>query len=239
VWRKLDITVVATSRWLADCARASSLFVNSRIETLPNCLDTTRYKPLDKLESRRAFNLPQHKRLILISADNATSDRRKGYHHLVDALRKLASERFGENAELIVVGASEPEADPGLGMKVNYLGRLHDDISQAILYSAADLLVAPSEQENLSNTVLESLACGTPVVAFNIGGMPDLISHQQNGYLAGPFDTDCLAHGITWVLGDPERHERLSRNARSQAESRHNPASVAGRYTGLYEQLVS
>jgi len=118
------------------------------------------------------------------------------------------------------------------------MGHLHDEISQILLYSAADVLVAPSMQENLSNAVMESLACGTPVVAFDIGGMPDMIDHQVNGYLARPFEPDDLADGIMWVLENKDRHSMLSQSARQTVVERYTLQAVANRYLTLYQSIL-
>lgn len=238
-WNDVPMVVVATSHWLADMARSSSLFENKRIEVLPNGIDTERYKPIDKKTARTAHNLPQDKNLILFSAFNATSDKRKGNQFLIPALEKMSKAGWGSTTELVIVGASRPENPPDFGMKVHYMGQLHDEISQVLLYSAADVVVAPSMQENLSNTVMESLACGTPVVAFNIGGMPDMIDHQVSGYLATPFESDDLAVGIMWALENESRHETLSRCARQTALERYALPVVAARYAALYKSILN
>ncbi|WP_407897014.1 glycosyltransferase family 4 protein [Ferrigenium sp. UT5] len=237
-WEGVPIVVVATSRWLADMARSSSLFRDQRIEVIPNGLDTETYKPLDKVAARAAYNLPQDKHLVLFSAFCATSDKRKGNQFLVQALEKMSQAGWGAKTELLVVGASRPESPPDLGMNVHYMGYLHDEISQVLLYSAADVVVAPSMQENLSNAVMESLACGTPVVAFDIGGMPDMIDHQVNGYLAKPFDPNDLAAGVMWVLENGERHDSLSQRARQTVLERYELKTVARRYLALYQSIL-
>ena len=239
-WKDAPITVVATSRWLADMARSSTLFQNKRIEVIPNGIDEDRYKPADKQAARAAYSLPQDKRLILFSAFSATSDKRKGNHFLEQALESMSRAGWDDRVELVVVGASHPPANSlNFGMKVHYMGHLHDEISQVLLYSAADVLVAPSMQENLSNTVMESLACGTPVVAFDIGGMPDMIDHQQSGYLAVPFDSIDLAKGIMWVIENEERRLILGQNARQAVLDRYTLVNVAGRYLRLYQSLLN
>lgn len=237
-WRDVSIVVVATSHWLADMARSSSLFKDQRIEVIPNGIDTERYKPLDKRAARDAYGLPQDKHLVLFSAFSATTDKRKGNQFLVPALKEIAQAGWGEKTELVVIGASAPEDPPDLGMKVHYMGRLHDEISQVLLYSAADVTVAPSMQENLSNTVMESLSCGTPVVAFNIGGMPDMVDHQFSGYLASPFESDDLAAGMMWVLEDKARHDMLSQHARKTVVERYALKTVANRYLALYQDIL-
>jgi glycosyltransferase involved in cell wall biosynthesis len=238
-WEKVPIVVVATSHWLADMARESSLFKNKRIEVLPNGLDTDIYKPAKKFFSRSIYNLPLDKQLIMFSAFSATFDKRKGNQYLVPALRKLVENGFGDKIELVIVGANMPENPPDLGMKVHYIGNLHDEISQVLLYSAVDVVVAPSMQENLSNTVMESLACGTPVVAFDIGGMPDMIDHQKNGFLAKPFDIENFSSGISWVLEDESRHKRLSSCARETVVERYKLEIVAKQYESLYQNVLN
>lgn len=237
-WSDVPMVIVATSHWLADMARSSSLFKDQRIEVIPNGIDTETYKPIDKKTARSAYNLPQDKHLILFSAFSATSDKRKGNQFLMLALEKIAQEGWGAKTELIIIGASEPENPPNFGMKVHYMGQLHDEIGQVLLYSAADVVVAPSMQENLSNTVMESLACGTPVVAFDIGGMPDMIDHQISGYLATPFESNDLAYGIMWVLEEESRRDMLSQRARQTAVERYALQTVAHRYDALYRSIL-
>jgi glycosyltransferase involved in cell wall biosynthesis len=238
-WEDVPIVVVATSNWLAEMARASSLFKNKRIEVLPNGLDTDRYKPANKAVARAIYNFPLNKKLVLFSAFGAASDKRKGNQFLIPALNVLAADGGTDNIELVIIGSEPPESPLNFGMKVHYMGHLNDDISQVLLYSAADVLVAPSVQENLSNTVMESLACGTPVVAFNIGGMPDMIEHKGNGYLATPFDHISLAEGISWVLSDPQLHGRLSARARSLVVENFKLCTVAKRYQALYDDVLN
>ena len=237
-WRDVPIIVVATSHWLAEMARSSSLFRDQRIQVIPNGIDTYKYKPLDKYAARDAYSLPQDKHLVLFSAFSATTDKRKGNHLLVPALNRMAQEGWGEKTELVILGATAPENTPDLGMKVHYMGNFHDEISQVLLYSAADVTVAPSMQENLSNTVMESLSCGTPVVAFNIGGMPDMIDHQGSGFLARPFKPDDLAAGMMWVLEDKVRLNKLAEHSRKTMVERFDLKTVANRYLSLYRDIL-
>ncbi|WDN89043.1 hypothetical protein BuS5_02011 [Desulfosarcina sp. BuS5] len=138
---------------------------------------------------------------------------------------------------MIVFGDREPENPTDFGLPVHYLGCLHDDIGIALLYAAADVMVAPSRQDNLPNTVIESLACGTPVIAFDICGMPDMIDHKLNGYLAKPFNTSALASGINWVLSDNSRHKDLCIKAGEKAVACFDIKKVARRYAELYRDV--
>lgn len=214
----LKLTVLTPSKWLADSAKSSSLLKNSNIRVIPNGLDTGTYKPCDRQTARNILNLPQDRQLILFSALNSTSKKRKGFPLLLQALKQLSNYENSHNWELIVFGTSQPKEKQDIDLKTRYLGTLSDDIFLAIIYAAADVFVAPSVQDNLPNAAMEALACGTPCVAFKIGGMPDLIEHKQNGYLAHPFATEDLAQGIAWVLESRQRWQVLSSRAREKVE---------------------
>lgn len=238
-WKDVPIVIVAPSNWLANMARASSLFKDQRTLVIPNGLDTEQYKPVDKLVARDVYNLPRSKQLMLFSAFSATSDKRKGNQYLNQAIEQLSRSGRGADIELVILGASRPVNPPDMGMKVHYMGCLHDEISKVLLYSAVDVMVAPSIQENLSNTVMESLACGIPVIAFNIGGMPDMIDHRINGYLATPFESTDLATGIMWIIENKNRHDMLSQHARQTVVSRYSLKAVANQYRALYQEILN
>ncbi|MBE9046129.1 glycosyltransferase family 4 protein [Pleurocapsales cyanobacterium LEGE 10410] len=237
-WQNLDLTIVTPSRWLAECAAASSLLRDATIEVIPNGLDTQRYKPWGQKLAREIIGLPSDKQIVLFGAVSATSNARKGYSLLLPALQKLKGDRTRQ-MELVIFGASQPEDAPDFGIATRYLGKFNDDISIALLYSAADVFVAPSIQDNLPNTVLEALACGTPCVAFNVGGMPDMIDHQQNGYLATAYDPEDLAYGILWLIEDSERWQRLSALASTKVEQEFTVKKQAQRYQKLFKNILS
>lgn len=228
-----NLTIIGLSRWMADTAASSTLFKDKRVVHLPNGIDTTRFKPLDKRWAKEALGLPTNKPLVLFGAVNATGDKRKGFDHLQAALKQLPP----GSVELAVFGASRPPKEPDLGHPSHYLGRLQDDATLCLLYNAADVTVVPSTQENLSNTIVESLACGTPAVAFAIGGNSDMIDHHGNGALAKPFDAADLAAGIRWVVEHPDP-KALSAAARRTALERFELVRVAERYRALYEEVV-
>lgn len=238
-WSDINLTIVTPSRWLAGCARASSLFAERRIEVIPYGLDLNTYRPVDKQLARRLLNLPSDKKLILFGSVNSTGDRNKGFHLLLPALQHLASNGWRESAELVIFGASAGKHNPDLALKSHYLGYLHDDVSLALMYSAADVFVAPSMQENLPNTVIEALACGTPSVGFSIGGIPDLIDHQENGYLARPYEADDLANGIAWVIEDEERWQKLAAHAREEVVHKFELRAITRRYLHLYQEILA
>lgn len=235
----LNLTVVAPSRWLAECARGSSLFRERRVIVIPNGIDTHQYKPVDRRVARELLSLPVDRKLVMFGAVRGTIDPRKGFQHLAPALRLIAGSRSMKNVEVIIFGSSRPKNPPDLGFPAHYLGNLQDETSLSLAYAAADVYISPAVQENLSNTILEALACGRPCVAFNIGGMPDMIDHEQNGYLARPFQIEDLAEGISWVLGEEDRWQRLSREARRKAEEQFAIESIARRHAALYEEILA
>jgi glycosyltransferase involved in cell wall biosynthesis len=237
-WRGLDLTLIAPSRWMAQRARESSLFSTARIEVIPNGLDTGRYQPVDKRAARESLSLPQGKKLLLFGARGGTGDPNKGFHLLREALRDLAGGPLRDSIELVIFGATLPQEPLELGFKAHYLGWLGDDASLARLYGAADLFVFPSIQESLGYTAMEAMACGTPCVAFRQGGVPDLIDHEENGYLARPYQAADLARGIAWVLEGAERGKELSNAARTKIVQEFALDRVARRHLALYREIL-
>ena len=229
--------IVCPSRWLASMARESALFWDWPVHVIPYPIDQAVWRPIPKPVARSALGVDLGARLVLIGAPGGLRDPRKGGDLALAALKRLAA---GPNApdSLLVFGQSVPTDKPELPLPTRFLGRLQDDISLVLAYSAADVFVMPSRQDNLPNTVIESLACGTPVVAFNIGGLPDMIDHRQNGWLAQPFDTTDLAAGIAWVLADMPRRAALCTAARATAETRFTESVVASKYRALYENIL-
>lgn len=237
-WKALNLTVVALSHWMATCARNSTLFQNKRIEVIPNGIDTNIYRPFDVALARQIFNLPPNKTYILFGAQAALTDERKGFALLSSALQALKSKVDDNDIALLIFGATKPPCPPNLGYKTHYLGTLCDDVTLALLYAAADLFVLPSQADNLPNTVLEAMACGTPCVSFAVGGVPDLIDHQVNGYLAEPFSSQSLATGIAWLLADEARRKQCASQARCKVESTFTREQIARQHLNLYQQVM-
>ncbi len=240
-WRNTNMVIVCVSNWLADCARRSIVLGKYQVKVIPNGLDTKRFQPVDKRTARQLLNLPQKKKIILFGALYATSDPRKGHNHLKSAMRRLAAWGYSESVELVIFGASAPSKDDewrDIGFPVHYLGVLQDDISLAVVYSAADVMVVPSEQEAFGQTATESLSCGVPVVAFAIGGLLDIVGHEREGYLARPFDSEELARGIEWVLENQQRLYALSENSRKKAMDEFDIQRISSKYVELYQEIT-
>lgn len=231
-WAGKSFHIVSPSNWLAECARQSVLFAELPIHVISNCIDHELYRPLSREFAREALGLPKDKQLLLFGAMSSTSDPRKGYHLLLPALLKLKEQGKAEQIELVVFGASRGDAEQVTGIKTHYMGRLHDDISLSLLYNAADLFVAPSLQDNLPNTMVESLACGTPCVAFHIGGMSDLISNELLGKLVSDVSFVSLSESMDSFF----LHHRLCRTEIVNiSKSLRLTSLVAEKYNDLYK----
>jgi glycosyltransferase involved in cell wall biosynthesis len=237
--QNLDLTLVTPSNWLANCAKNSSLFANCRVEVIPNGLNIQEFKAIDKVIAKNILNLPADKAIVLFGASTANAYKRKGFNLLQPALKLLSqTNSIDRDIELVIFGASEPENPADFGFKSRYMGKLNDDISLALLYAAADVFVAPSTQDNFPNTIIEAMACGTPVVAFDIGGVKDQIEDRITGYIARPFEPEDLAQGIKWILIDRQRHVELCRQARGKVEKDFQLKTQAERYIQLFQNIL-
>ena len=148
-----------------------------------------------------------------------------------------------KNLDLIVFGQFEPAKPPNLGFPIKYMGHLNDQISLCLLYNAADVLAIPSRVDNLPNIGVESMACGTPVISFDTCGLPDIIVHKKNGFLAEPFEPESLANGIKWVLDkinvEPNKRSFLSKNARKKAVEEYSYTAIAKQYHQFYMKTLN
>lgn len=242
VWTKkadyyngLNLHIVTPSHWLANAARESSLFAQFPVTVIPNPIDTSYFSPGSKVESCKTLGISPDRKYILFGAMNAVNDRNKGFAEFCTAMQYLELNFDVEHTEVLVFGSTD---EPEMGLKslsVKHLGMLHDQKLLAA-YRAADAMVVPSLSENLSNIIMESMACGTPVVGFNIGGNKDLIEHLGNGYLAKPFDTSELAKGIVWCLNN-NINNILSLSAREKVEKSYKFDYIMKRYIEVYKSL--
>lgn len=227
--------VVAVSNWLADCAKKSVLMKDWPIAVIPNCLNTQIWSPVEKLLARQLLGLPKDIPIIAFGTYGANSEHHKGFDLLADALQHLRDKN--KHIQLAIFGQSEPKAPPDFGFKTNFMGHLYDDLSLRLFYSAVDVLVVPSRKEAFGQTASESMACGTPVVAFGATGLLDIVDHKINGYLAKPFESEDLANGIDYVLNAPN-YNNLCSNARSKVVKEFDDAIVAMKYEELYKNIL-
>ena len=237
-WARVELTVVTPSRWLADCAGSSALLAGARRVVIPNGLDLDRFRPADRSASRSRLGLPVDRRLVLFGGIHSTTDPNKGLEPMVAALHHLAARGRAADVAWVVFGAAPNDPHPSVPCASRSVGLVVDESMLVDLYSAADVFVAPSLQENLPNTVMEAMACGTPCVAFDAGGLPDLIEHQRTGWLARAYEPEDLASGIAWVLEDEPRRRALGEHARRKTEAEFELAEVARRHVDLYGEVI-
>lgn len=225
--------VVSPSRWLAEQARASSLFGRFEVHVLPNCLDTDAFQPRDRDTARRALQIPPDAKVVMFAAANPEMPR-KGFHLLVDAISAMDE---SDRPMLLTLGQGAPAVPDTLAHK--HVGAVYDERLMSLVYSAADVLAVPSLEDNLPNTVLEAMACGTPTVGFEVGGIPDMVRPGRTGVLAPAGDVAVLSEQIQSVLNDPQQLERMGALCRETAVREYSQKVGAQRYKELYESILS
>jgi len=235
-WQK-PIHIVAPSRWLAGYVRDSALMQHWPVSVVANPIDFDRWQGLEQALARELLGLPANAPLLLFGSHGANHAHHKGFDLLVQALDRLRNDSCVQGLELVVFGQRAPQSPPNLGFPIHYTGHLHDDLSLRALYSAADAIVVPSRQEAFGQTASEAHACGTPVIAFRTGGLPDIVKHQRTGYLAKAFDTDDLAKGIVWVLANCKAGH-LRQQARIRAEQNFSYRNIAVQYQTVYQKAI-
>jgi glycosyltransferase involved in cell wall biosynthesis len=236
VYARTQLCVVAPSNWIADAARQSPLLGRFPVRLIPNGLDTETFRPREKAAARDALGVRRDARVILFSAHSVT-DPRKGADYLERALAGMSATAGGRQVTLLVVGGKSREWGAGLPFETVHVGRVEDDVRLAEIYSAADLFVLPTLAENLPNGVLESMACATPTVTFDVGGCRDAVRHLETGYLAAYKDAEDLRRGIELLLSDEELRARLGRRSREVVEAEYTQELQARRFKSLYEEL--
>jgi len=228
-----QLTVVGVSKWITNCVKQSSLFKNKKVLNIPNCFNTSLFKPIDKNLVKDLFNIPKDKQVILFGAMNSLSDSRKGAKELFEAIALLDI----ENTIFVVAGSGKPKESLGLKYPVYFIDSLKDEVSLPLLYNIANVMVVPSLQENLANSLIESLSCGIPVVAFDIGGNSDIVEHKKNGYLAKAIDSKDMAFGIEWILNN-KKYDDLSNSARQKVLNDFDSKVVVKQYVDLYKTIL-
>ena len=221
-----NLTIVGLSNWISDLALNSQLLGQKNIICIPNPIDTDIFFYQNKYDKRRI------KKIIGFGAVDPNSDVNKGFSELYQSLKRLSSEY-----KLVVFG-SENKESKYFDKETKYLGYIEDDDELRKFYNSVDVFVVPSKQENLSNVIMESMSCGTPVVAFDVGGNSDMIEHKVNGYLVKPFDIDDLSNGIQWVL-DNNIDNKLSKYSRQKILKNFDKKIVVKKYIDLYTNMIN
>lgn len=234
LYSKTSMAFISPSSWLDDLVKAASLTKHIFSKSIPNCLDTDLFKPRNKREIREQLNLPLTKKLLLFAGAN-TQDPRKGFVYFKEALNNL--NHSANEYEVLIFGKSNPESFASFPANVHYLGVISRPDDMVNAYNAADAIVVPSLEDNLPNTIMEALACGIPAIGFKTGGIPEMIDHKQNGFLADVKSSESLAAGIRWVL-EESNYIATSEAARKKVMDFYSESTVASQYMEVYDSLT-
>src|SRR5271165_3038276 len=239
-YRVLDFSVIAPSSWMLNSIKKASLMIGKDVTQIPNTLETDIFKPINKSDAKKQFGLPDDKFIFLSGFMPSRKDLHKGTSYLLESL-SLLKERAGieaDQVELVIFGNRNTEDLPDFAFKATFLGTINDDEKLASCYAAADAFLIPSLEDNLPYTVMESLACGTPVIAFTTGGIPDMVQHEYNGYLAIYRSAESFADGMEWIIKHPQK-EKLQRQARQAVMNNFSENIIADMHIRLYQQLLN
>jgi glycosyltransferase involved in cell wall biosynthesis len=227
--------IVCPSKWMAERVAASSLLGDKKVHVIPNAFPVDRFAPANKIVARTQLGLPLDRKLLLFGADSL-DNKRKGGEQLREAMELISTQPWAAKVEVVLFGHRGIE----LPLPVHPMGHVSDDARLALIYSAADAFVFPSHEDNAPLTVGEAMLCGTPVVAFPVGNVPDLVQHEQTGYLARYLDVPDLCNGIRWALAvDGRAALERSLRCRVRAASFHDPGEAAERHVQVYLEAMS
>ncbi len=232
-WPAHMLHIVTPSQWLRDEARSSALFKKFDATCIPNSIETDVFKPTDKEQARTLLGLPLDARIILFMS-HQVSLARKGFKELVRALSLMPDT---ENLVLLGIG-DKAEATIDAPFQVFQIDYISGDDQVALIYSAADITAVPSQQDNLPNTMVESLSCGTPVVGYHVGGIPDLVKDGETGFLAPAGNTAALSAAFVDALSDLDRLRSYGASGRELIEKTCAPNVQAAAYMDLYQRVI-
>ncbi|EFK05561.1 glycosyltransferase, group 1 family protein [delta proteobacterium NaphS2] len=243
LFRNANLTIVAPSRWMGRCARESRLFKSLRIEVIANSLETDIYCPVSKKQAKERLDIPQDVVTFLFGAVDGT-EKRKGFVELVAAIKlcrqnSVFQELLRKDKLRLLCFGNPNEQLERIGIPFVSLGKLKTDKDIRDAYSAADIFLLPSLEDNLPNTILESLSCGTPVVAFDVGGIPDMVTDGVNGLLINAFDIPKMGEAIVSLSLDSHKRAAMGKAGRERATMDYALEVQAKNYLGLYEDLLN
>lgn len=224
-----NVYFIAPSKWLFNCAKQSALTKEKPVFYIPNYLDDKVFKPFEKNVAKQILNFEKEDIVIAFGAISIDSPY-KGWKYLQKALDLLHENANYKNVSILIFGSGyKKEVAEAIPFKTKFMGFLTNEYATNLMYNAADVFIAPSLAEVFGYVILESLRCGTPVVAFNTGGIPDLIKHKNNGYLAEYKDSKDLASGIKYCINN---------DVPGYALPEFEGDLIIGKHLGLIEQIL-
>ena len=238
LYKLAPITFITCSQWLKERASQSALLTNHSVINIPNPINTGLFKPRNKQEARERRALPTDKKLILFGSAKIT-DKRKGIDYFIESCKILA-EKYPEVVKewgVVVYGKESEQLKPLVPFEVYPLNYISSEKELVDVYNAVDLFVTPSLEENLPNTIMEAMACGIPCVGFNVGGIPEMIDHLHNGYVADYKSAEDFANGIHWALSEGE-YPSLSEAACRKVVTSYSESAIAKKYIEVYNKIT-
>lgn len=231
-----DLIIIVPSLWMKNIVRRSSFFKKNRVYYIPNGIDTKNFKNTDKKNAKIKIGLNENNKTILFIANQLKEEKRKGGEYLLKALSMLP-DSLKKEIVLIIIGSGDIKNESEIPVRVFKSGYICEEEKLLDLYQAADIMVLPTLAENLPNTILESMSCGTPVVAFNIGGIPEVVKHLETGYLVEYKNVSDLAKGIDLLLTDSVLSNSMGLNCRRFVENNFSLNKEIQEYINLYSYL--
>lgn len=233
-----NVVFVGCSQWISDLCRRSRLAKGHTILSIPNAINTDLFAPMDKHIAREETKLPSDKFLILFGSQRIT-DKRKGFNYLAEACDIIKSKypELIDKIGVVVLGENSDKVKSMLPFDVYPVSYVSSQTELVRLYNAVDLYVTPSLQDNLPNTIVEAMSCGIPCVGFNVGGIPEMINHMQNGYVAKYQDAEDFANGIYWCM-QSDNYMTLCCNARNKAVQTYSQDRIAHSYSEVYDMAI-
>lgn len=238
IFSNANITFVACSNWLAETGATSALISKQKIMSIPNAINTNLFMPHNKRQAREKLNLPQDKKLLLFGSVKIT-DKRKGIDYLIEACKILTenSPELSKELGVVILGSHSEQCKSLFPFPIYTMNYVKSEKDLVTIYNSVDVYVTPSLQDNLPNTIVEAMSCGIPCVGFQTGGIPQMIDHLHNGYVAEYKSSSDLANGIKWVLTDGE-YQTLSEEAHRKAVNTYSESVVAHKYLQVYNKIT-
>lgn len=229
--------MVPASTWLADAVAASALMRSWPVKRIPHVVNDSIFAPMPPSTARLRLGLDPAVPYVVFLASAGIADSRKGFDLLASALPALRE--AVPAVELLVVGPADPLRSDVAGVPVSWLGSVSGNVALRDAYCSGAVVAVPSREDNMPLTAMEAQTCGRPVVAFDIGGLPDILSHQETGHIAPPFDTDDFARGLIAAVEDSLGGDAWGRQARERALALWSPSAVVPQYLDLYNAVVA
>ena len=235
LFKEKQITFICPSKWILKQWEESTFSPFTDAEYIPNALDVDIFKPLDKILVRKKNCLSLNKKLVFFGAEKANKNTRKGFHLLLKVFEKLY--KFKLDIELVTVGTTEIDPELKRRFKINSFGEINSEEKLVEIYSSCDLIVVPSVIDNLPQVATEAVSCGLPIIAFDVGGLSDIVVKGKNGYLIDPFDLELMSMNIKNLIQDDKKLKLFSLNSRKIAEKEWSSRIIAEKYFSLYEKV--